>query len=118
ELEKFRTKPDAVRLREVINASEPSICFVYVESYVQPPGTKDRTVIARSEGSGFAIDKDTIAASKHVLQPWKYDPMVLAKAKKIKEEHNLDVQTYIEIYTTKVAGQTFVKSFDTAAGTV
>jgi pSer/pThr/pTyr-binding forkhead associated (FHA) protein len=88
-----------------------SVCFVVAETYVQPEGSTKRSPIGPlTEGTGFAVGPNRIVTAKHVVQPWKFDPKLLGQVKKIKDEHKLDVRTYLTIYTMKNGA--FEKSFE------
>jgi tetratricopeptide (TPR) repeat protein len=113
--EMAKRKSESERARAVVEKYEPSLCYISVESYVQPEKSTERSVIGKSEGTGFAIGENRIATAKHVVQPWKYDPKLLATAKKIKDEHKLDVKTYLEIYMLK--GGKWTKVFESGKDT-
>lgn len=104
----------------ILEQYQGSIGLISVRTYVTPEGTNVKAYIEGGavEGTGFAVSPTRIVTAKHVVQPWKYDPRVLARVKKIKEERKLDVHTQIEVFMQKTPGGAFEKVFDTDAGTV
>ncbi len=117
ELEALRKrKSESEKARQVVQAVTPSVCFIYAESYFSPKGTNVRSKIASAEGTGFFLPGGEVVTAKHVLQPYKYDPSARAKAEKIRQEYDVSIQTYVEVYT--YADGKFTKAFDSASGNV
>jgi hypothetical protein len=114
ELDKLNKQPNSETARKIITENEVSIVVLSVESYYQAKDAKARAPIVRFEGCGFAIDAEHIATAKHVLQPWKYDPKLVAKAKKLKEEQGFEIKDYVEVTIKTAKG--WEKKYDSESG--
>ncbi len=111
ELARLRAqKSESEKARAIVQKNSDAVCLIVAETYVQAEGATERTRLATTEGTGFAVSPTRIATAKHVVQPWKYDEKLLATVKKIKDEHRLDVKTWIEVHVQK--NGKFEKAFD------
>lgn len=97
-------KGESEKVKAVVAANGGSICFIHVESYIQPDPKAARTKIYELDGTGFVVAGNRIVTAKHIAQPHKYDAKLLASAKKYKDERKLDVKSWFIVWAQKGDG--------------
>lgn len=118
EIERLRNrKSESEKARAVLTAVEPKLVLIRSELFVDAGNAKMIAVpnVKVTEGTGFLYKDGMIITAKHNVYPHKYNPELVAIAKRFKEDRNLTIQVNTEVFllengSYQAAGNTVSKT--------